>query len=92
MTKKRQVKSNDICIVKSIKENKNYIVHNENIKNQWWEYFDELFINEKRHVVRDIKTISFDENMEFMASYEKYKFQRSFNESEVRESDWPITC
>lgn len=54
MAKKKQAKTNDMGEVKYIKDkNKNILVPDENIKDWWSAYFDELFNREQGNVVRD---------------------------------------
>ena len=55
MTKRRQTKTNDIGVLKCIKDkDKNILVQDENIKDRYSRHFDELFNEEQGHVVTAI--------------------------------------
>ena len=52
MTKRKQEKTNDFGVVKCIKDNEeNILVHNENIKDWWRKYFDELFNRKQGNII-----------------------------------------
>ena len=77
--KRRQAKTNDIGVLKYIKDkDKNILLQDKNIKDWWREYFDELFNGEQGNVVMDKTSILLDENREFMRRIQKSEVGGAF--------------
>ena len=66
MSKRRQEKTNNIGVVKCIKDkDMNILFQDEKIKNRYRKYFDELFNIAQGHVVGDTTINPLNENREF---------------------------
>ena len=61
MAKRRRAKTNYISVKRIMDKDKNILVQDENIKDRWREYVDEIFKEEQGHVVGDTKIIFLDE-------------------------------
>ena len=89
MAKRRHENTKDLCMVKCVKDkNQKILVQDEEIKDRWMEYFDELF-NGNQEVVDVVSNGALDEEQEYMRRIRKSEIEVALKKMKSKKAVGP---
>ena len=90
MTKMRQRMTNDLSMVKCVKDrNQRILVHDREIKDRWRDYFDELFNGSQTSITENTNIEIGEENREFMRRIQKIEVEKALKKMKLRKAVGP---